>query len=341
MRAFSPDRRISLGLSVLALMAISLPSIGQAAPRKRERPPHVTTGRAVHVVGNSAVLTGTVSASGKETSYYFQYGLTTAYTTQTPTGTIGPTGAKVKVVQPISGLQAGVPYHYRLVATNAAGTALGRDRVFGAKGHKLRFIVPKTVSAVYGSPFIFSGLLTGFANAEHRIALQATPYPFLEPFANIGIPGVTDRFGRFSFRLANLNSSSKLRLFTFDAVPVFSTPVSLNVSVRVSFRVRSSARTGLARLYGTVTPVVRGATVLFQVEQAVRPGNRSEATSRFVTRFATTIKRGSRKFSRFSMIVRVRRSGRYRAFVRLRAGPLASGASTNSFYLHAVPRARR
>ena len=104
---------------------------------------------------------------------------------------------------------------------------------------------------------------------------------------------------------------------------------------------RDGERSGLARLYGTVTPAVRGATVFFQVEQAIRPGLRSEATSRFVTRFVTPIKHGTRKSSRFSMIVKIRRSGRYRALVKVRPGPLVSGTSTNSFYLHAAPKVRK
>jgi hypothetical protein len=340
MRAFSPTRRISLGLALLAL-AISLPAAAQAVPHRRERPPHVTTGRALRVVGNSAFLTGFINPNGKETSYYFQYGLTTVYTSQTAPATIPGAGANQKVGQTITGLQAGALYHYRLVATSAAGTSLGRDRFFGAKGRKLKFVVPKVVSAVYGSPVIFSGFLTGFASPDHRIALQATPYPFLEPFSSIGIPGVTDRLGRFSFRLGNLTESSKLRVSTLDPLPIFSPLVSLNVAVKVTFHVRSSGRSGLARLYGTVTPAVRGATVFFQVEQAIRPGLRSEATSRFVTRFVTPIKHGTRKSSRFSMIVKIRRSGRYRALVKVRPGPLVSGTSTNSFYLHAAPKVKR
>ena len=341
MRAFSPARRISLGVSLLALLAVSLPAGAQAVGHRHERPPHVTTGRALRVVGNSAFLTGFINPNGKETSYYFQYGLTTAYTSQTATGMISGVGANVRVGQAITGLQAGALYHYRLVATNAAGTNVGRDRFFGAKGRKLRFVVPKVVTAVYGTPFTFTGFLTGFASPNHRIALQATPYPFLEPLASIGIPGVTDNLGRFAFRLGNLTESSKLRVSTLDPLPIFSSLISLDVAVKVSFHVRSSGHTGLARLYGTVTPAVRGAMVFFQVEQAIRPGLRSEATSRFVTRFVTLTKRGTRKSSRFSMVVKIRRSGRYRAVVKVRRGPLVSGSSTNSFYLRAAPKAKK
>jgi hypothetical protein len=341
MRAFRGARPILLGLSVLALLASSFPASGQAARHRREKPPHVTTGRALHVVGNSALLTGTVNPNGKETSYFFQYGLTTAYTSQTAPQALTGAGPNQRVSQFVSGLQALGLYHYRLVATNAAGTALGRDRLFAVKGRRLEFVVPKAVSVPYNSPFIFSGFLTGFGSPEHRIALQATPYPFLEGFASIGTPGVTDHLGRFAFRLGNLTSSAKLRLLTVDPLPVFSPIINLNVAVRVSFHVRSSGHSGLARLYGTVTPAVSGATVFFQVEQAIRPGLRSEATTKFATRFATPIKRGSRKFSRFSMVVKIRKSGRYRAFVKVRPGPLVSGASTNSVYLRAAPKGKK
>lgn len=339
MRALSPARRVSLGLATLALASVSLPAGAQAARHVRETP-RVITGRALHVVGSSALLTGTVNPNNKPTSYYFQYGPTTTYTSQTFPASIPASPTNVKIAQPVSGLLAGALYHYRLVATNAAGTSVGKDRFFGAKGRKLKFDVPKLVTAVWGTPFTFSGLLTGFGSGSHRIALQATPFPFLESFASIGTPGVTDRFGRFAFRLGNLTTSSKLRLYTIDPRPTYSSVVSLDVAVRVIFHVHASGRTGIARLYGTVTPAIHSATVFFQQEEPIRPTLRHEATSRFVTRFVTNLKHGTLRFARFSMIVKVHRTGWYRAFVKVRPGPVVSGTSTRNYYLRAPRKAK-
>jgi hypothetical protein len=54
-----------------------------------------------------------------------------------------------------------------------------------------------------------------------------------------------------------------------------------------------------------------------------------------VTQFSTVVKRGTRTTSRFSAIVKVRRTGRYRAYVKLPAGRLFSGYSIQTVVLHA------
>jgi hypothetical protein len=340
MRGFNFGGRIALSVCVLTFVAVSLPVISQAALAPKPKPPAATTGGALHVLGTSALLTASINPNGHETTYYFQYGLSTAYTSQTVPGNAGSSLLPVKVGQPITKLLAGSVYHYRVVATSSQGTKFGRDRVFGAKIQKLKFVIPKPVSDIFGSPVIFNGSLSGLGEANHRIALQASPYPFLEPFANIGIPGLTDGLGRFSFRIANLTGNTQLRVVTLDALPIYSPVVTLNVAVRVSFSVRSSGRAGLVRLYGTVTPAVKGAKVYFQVLQPVRPGKNEEST-RYVSQFVTPVKRGSQKFSRFSMVVKVRKGGRYRAFVKVRIGPVVSGFSTRTIVLHAAPGATR
>jgi hypothetical protein len=326
-------------LSVLVLALASLAAPIASPARTRVRLPHATTGPAQHVLGNTALLTGAVNPNGRETSWYFQYGLTTAYTSQTPTQTIGPSSTtNQRVGQALSGLQSGSVYHYRLVASNAVGTSLGKDRTFGARGHKLKFVVPKAQTVVYGATAIFSGNLTGFGSPNHRIALQASPFPFLESFTNIGVPGASDALGRFAFRLAHLTASTELRVITLDPLPLFSPITRLNVAVKVDFHVRSSGHNGLVRMYGTVTPAVKGASVFFQVEQAVRPGINSEATTRFVSRYITAVKHGGRTFSRFSMVAKIKKTGRYRAYVKVRPGPLVAGISARTFYLRAPSR---
>jgi hypothetical protein len=341
MRGFKPGGRLALSASILALTALWAPLGAQAVRTPKPKGlPRVTTGAAQHVLASSALLTASVNPNGHETSYYFQYGLSSAYTSQTPTENAGAGGVRVKVGKQVSGLQPGATYHFRIVATNSQGTTLGTDRVFAAKGNKLKFVIPKPATDVFGSPVVFSGFLSGFGSANHRIALQASPFPFLESFTNIGSPGVTDSSGRFSFRVANLSTSTQLRVVTLDALPVFSPVVTLGVAVKVSFSARSSGQLGLVRLYGTVSPAVSGAKVFFQVLQPVRPG-RSEVSSRYVSQFFTGLKKGGRTFSRFSTVVKIRKGGRYRVFVKVRPGALMSGTSTKTIVLHAAPGRRK
>jgi PKD repeat protein len=93
-------------------------------------PPWVSTGLATEVHAFDANLGATVNPEGLETSYYFEYGLTTAYGAKAPAraGTIGPGLADVSVSAFVNGLGAGKTYHFRVVAKNSAGKSYGADR---------------------------------------------------------------------------------------------------------------------------------------------------------------------------------------------------------------------
>jgi hypothetical protein len=335
MRAFKTGGRVAVGACCLVIASLSLPLTAQAV----KAPPHPVTGGVRHVLSSSALLTATVPPN---TTYYFQYGPSPAYGSQTATATAtvsaGSALTKVPVGQAVSGLLAGATYHYRVVALAAPNPpSFGRDRFFSTKGNRLKFVISKPAADVFGSPIILSGNLTGSGSTGHRIVLQSSPFPYLEPFTNLGIPGVTDGSGRFSFRIANLATSTQFRVITMDPLPVISPVVTVGVAVRVSFSVRSSSQTGLVRLYGTVTPAVKGAEVIFQVQKAVRPG-KNEATNKYINQLKTVTKHGGRTFSRFSLVAKIRKSGRYRAFIRLKnGGSLVSGASSRTIVIHAAP----
>ena len=89
--------------------------------------PVVMTNPATLVARFSATLNGSVDPHGLTTAVYFQYGTTISYglTTaiQTKTG-----NAYQNVAANISGLAASTTYHFRIVATNSAGTRYGADR---------------------------------------------------------------------------------------------------------------------------------------------------------------------------------------------------------------------
>ena len=99
-------------------------------------PSKVSTGDATEVKQESATLNGTVDPEGLATTYYFEYGRTPAYgsTTSTPPGSdLGTTTPGDHAVSaPITGLEPGKTYHYRIVAVNSNGTSKGVDRVFVA-----------------------------------------------------------------------------------------------------------------------------------------------------------------------------------------------------------------
>ena len=93
--------------------------------------PTATTGSATSVSSNSATLNGTVNPNGASTSVVFDYGLTTGYGS-TATASQSPlSGTSSQAVNAgISGLGQGFTYHYRVAATNTAGTTYGSDKTF-------------------------------------------------------------------------------------------------------------------------------------------------------------------------------------------------------------------
>ena len=92
--------------------------------------PTVTTGSASSVTASSATLSGTVNPNGASTTYYFQYGTTTSYGSTTTSTSAGSGSSNVSAIGPVSGLICNTTYHYRLVATNSAGTNNGSDKTF-------------------------------------------------------------------------------------------------------------------------------------------------------------------------------------------------------------------
>jgi phosphodiesterase/alkaline phosphatase D-like protein len=94
--------------------------------------PGVITGSAITLSASGATLTGTVVPNNQSTTWEFQYGLSAGlYGVTTAGGTIAGGTAPVSVTEPISGLQAGTTFHYRLVAVHRGFPSTdGLDQTF-------------------------------------------------------------------------------------------------------------------------------------------------------------------------------------------------------------------
>ena len=88
--------------------------------------PKVTISPAGKVTSNSATLNGTVNPNGLSTTYYFEWGTTTAYGNKSPAtpASAGSGWDNVAVSVNLTGLKRNTTYHYRLVATNSLGPPL-------------------------------------------------------------------------------------------------------------------------------------------------------------------------------------------------------------------------
>jgi hypothetical protein len=91
--------------------------------------PIVTTNPAAFIASFSATLKGSLNPDGLSTTFHFQYGTTTSYgLTTAPQTQTGDTSRPVSAN--IISLTAQTTYHFRIVASNTAGTTFGSDRTF-------------------------------------------------------------------------------------------------------------------------------------------------------------------------------------------------------------------
>ena len=105
-------------------------TLGADATFVTAEPPTVTTSGASSIGSTSATLNGKVDPNGRSTTYFFDYGTTTAYGSKTSSSSAGSGSSSTSVSKSVTGLKPGTTYHFRLVATSDAGTVAGADQVF-------------------------------------------------------------------------------------------------------------------------------------------------------------------------------------------------------------------
>jgi subtilisin-like proprotein convertase family protein len=92
--------------------------------------PFAFTQPAQAVTGASAKLNGMATPNGLPTVAWFEWGTNTLYGNQTPAVSVGNSLNVIYTASTISGLTANVPYHFRLVVSNAFGGVVnGFDQI--------------------------------------------------------------------------------------------------------------------------------------------------------------------------------------------------------------------
>jgi hypothetical protein len=91
-------------------------------------PPTAMTVAATSITGTGAQLNSMVNPNSDNTTFYFQYGLTTSYGSTTVSSNIGTVSNSYGLA--ISSLIASTTYHYRVAAYNEYGTNFGGDLTF-------------------------------------------------------------------------------------------------------------------------------------------------------------------------------------------------------------------
>jgi hypothetical protein len=270
-------------------------------------PPTATTGAASAVTGSSATLNGVVFANKETTTYYFEYGATTAYGSQTPVGTTAGNSQR-SVSASIAGLLPLTTYHFRLVADNLSGPPVA--------GADLAFTTTNTLAAItisasrtvlrFGSPVTFTGKLAGSPGAQ--VALEQVPFPYTDPFKPAA-QGSTDAAASYSLTVSPVVNTR----YHVTAKKPAATSADITVRVRTRVGLRLSDRTPNAgqrvRFKGKVLPAHDGSEV--RIQRRTSSGWKTIATPTLTT--ATALDGVAR--SKYRKRIRIRHSGTYRTLM--------------------------
>ena len=278
--------------------------------------PTVMTGPVQGPTSTTATLTGTVNPKGSPTTFYFVFGTTIFYGSETPATSAGFGTKDVPVSAPIGSLAPNTTYHYKLIAFNSHGTTVGQDAQFmtGPPSAGITIAAFRT-SVTFGQATAMGGsVLPPFAAGAIVVLSRGTSAA--GPFAGFAAT-IANATGAYSFVLV----PSANAFYRASANGANSPTLFIGVGFRITLVVSNThpRRGRLVRFHGRVGPRHNGLAVLIQ---------RLGSDRRWHTVARTRLRRTRGNASVYSTLIRVRRSGRYRAIVGPDAGHLqgASGA---------------
>jgi hypothetical protein len=265
--------------------------------------PGATTGSARDVSTTRARLTASVDPNSRATTYRFEYGTTTGYGRQTGSASAGSGANAVSVAANVSGLQPHTRYHYRVVATNAAGVVRGRDRTFTTLRNPRGFTASASPNpAPWGGTTTITGRVSGQGIGGTTVVLERQDFPFGGPFYLVGTKTASSS-GSFSFTVGPIWALARLRLTSRTTIVAASPILEVRSALRVGLRVTRLSG-GRKRMQGSVSPrVSRGRASL----------QKRSPRGRWITVLRAGVRplRGARSRYRFT----VRRPGTYRVVV--------------------------
>jgi Calx-beta domain len=154
-----------------------VPTASSATVTITDGAPFVTTGAATNITNTDATLNGTVNPNGAATTYYFQYGTSTSYGSQTGSQSAGSDTSDHPSSAGISGLAPSTTYHFRIVATNSDGTTFGSDATFITQASAgAAKSAPTVITGPAGNVKATSATLTGTVNPSGQSATYYFEY---------------------------------------------------------------------------------------------------------------------------------------------------------------------
>ena len=137
-------------------------STGNDASFTTSSAPSIETGDVASVTPTTATLKGTVLPNGLSTTWWFEYGTSTSYSSRTSSHSAGSGTKTTSQSIGIKSLKPGTTYHYRLVAQNSSGKSYGSDRSFATVG------APASATGAAQNVGADAALLTGSLDTHGR-----------------------------------------------------------------------------------------------------------------------------------------------------------------------------
>lgn len=274
------------------------------------RAPAISSRAASGVSPLGATLNAGVNPRSLATTVRFEYGTSTSYGASTPEQAIGAGTSTVSVSAVLAELRPNTRYHYRAVATSAAGIARGGNRsLTTGRAPTGVAITPSTVRPVWGSGLTVRGTVSGAGSIP--VALEKQDFPYTGGFAQIAT-ATANGSGAFTLTAPPLFVTARLRVVTRTSIVAASPISTASVAVKVGLKTRrlSGRRT---RIEGATWPAVPAGRVSLQRQS--RSGRWG-----YVTRAKITPLTGGGSRYRFSALARRSRAMNYRVVVLARNG---------------------
>jgi hypothetical protein len=293
------------------------------------KPPAVSDQRARDIGPSSATATASINPNGSATNYRIEYGTSTRYGKQTAVA-VAPSTAPSSISVQLDDLRPYTRYHWRTVATNAAGTTRGSDRSF--RTARLPSAVSLSLSrrtVPWGGDVRLGGRVSGAGVAGMTVELQQQR-PQDQGFVELDTAR-TGRDGGYLFTIPKLWTTTRYRVVTRTQAVATSPVATARSRVRAGIRARHFARKR-ARLAGTILPGISGTVEL----QLYRRGVGWDGVR------TATLTPASESASRYSFIVRrlKRVARRFRVIARPEPGAYVRGWS-RSVVVKTQPRKRK
>ncbi len=265
----------------MATFAAALLSFAAVATAATLAAPTAITGTVSAVGGTTATLNGTVNPGGLSTDWWFEYGTTTSYGSQTAATAAGSGSANVSVSKALSGLAAATTYHYRLVAKSSGGTTNGADGLFTTASPPTAVTgaasgVGPTGATVGGTVnpngqpttwYVEYGTTTAYGS---KTAVQDAGSGTTSKAVSIGLSGL-GAGKTYHFRLVAQSSAGTTT--GLDATFVTAEPPVATTSAA------SSIASTTVTLNGRVDPNGRATTYLFEFGTTTAYGSKTSASS--------------------------------------------------------------